>query len=193
MHYAQRESSKYNRNYCIVTFDQQLFIKAVDIIAANPDLSNVIPRLGRFLLLMYFMAMTGFIMAGRVFERLWLRVTHMFDGHAYSRVLLLQTLTAQVIVTFPFETTGSRDSIDEPALNQIWSEKTTEEKVVSDAILKPEVQLTNVLNQLYRITICQSRTAKLWIQYAAQVSLMQQFVRVERSGNFDLHLHVIAL
>ena len=35
-------------------------------------------------------------------------------------------------VTIPFQTTGTRDSIDEPALNQIWSEMTTEEKVVSD-------------------------------------------------------------
>ena len=69
---------------------------------------------------------------------------------------------------------------------------TTEEKGVSDAIQKPEVQLTNVLNQQYQITRCQSRTAKLWVQHVEQVSLMQQFVRAERSGYFALHLHVIA-
>ncbi len=33
---AQSEASKYNRNYCIVTFDQPLFVKAVDIVAASP-------------------------------------------------------------------------------------------------------------------------------------------------------------
>ena len=48
-------------------------------------------------------------MAGR--EKLWQCATHMFDGHAYSRALLLQTLAAQVIVTIPFQTTGARDSI----------------------------------------------------------------------------------
>ena len=53
---------------------------------------------------------------------------------------------------FLFRKTGARDSIDGPALNQIWSEMTTEEKVVSDAILKPEVKLTHVLSQLYQIT-----------------------------------------
>ena len=72
----------------------------------------------------------------------------MLDGHVYSRGFLLQTLTVKAIVNILFATTGSRDSIDEPALNQIWSERTTEEKGVSDAILKPLVQLTNVLNQL---------------------------------------------
>ena len=41
--------------------------------------------------------------------------------------------------------------------------------MVGDAILKPEVQLTNVLNYLYQITSCQSRAAELWIQYVEQV------------------------
>ena len=197
--YAQRESSRYNRNYCIVTFDQPLFIKSVDIIAASPESSNIIPRLGGFHLLMSFIAATGFIMAGSGLEQLWQTiygsdgVTHMLDGHAYSRALRLHTLTAQAIVTILFETTGALHSIDELALNQIWFEMTTEEIGVSDVMLKPEVlQLTNVLNQLYQTASCQSRTAKLWIQYAEQVSLMQQFVRAERSGYFALHLHVIA-
>ena len=69
-----------------------------------------------------------------------------------DHVLLLQTLTAQAIVTIIFQTTGARDSIDGPAPNQIWSEMTTE--VFSDVILKPEAQLTHVFNQLYQITSC---------------------------------------
>ena len=67
---------------------------AVDIIAASPELSNVIPRLGRTHPLMSFMATTGFIIAGCGFERLRQCVTHMLDGRAYSRALLFQTLTA---------------------------------------------------------------------------------------------------
>ena len=55
-------------------------------------------------------------------------------------------MRSQAIVYIVFETTGSRDSIDEPAINQIRSEMTTDEKRVSDAILK--VRLTNGLNQL---------------------------------------------
>ena len=96
-------------------------------------------------------------------------------------------------VTILFEPTGARDSIDESALTQILSEMTTEDIGVGDAMLKPEVlQLTNYLKQLYQTASCLSRTAKLSIQYDEQVSLMQQFVRAERSGYFALYLHVIA-
>ena len=86
--FAQSEASKYNRNYCIVTFDQPLFIKAVDIIAASPELANVVARLGGFHLLMSFMGATGFIMAGSGLEELWRTIygsdtiTCMLDGHA---------------------------------------------------------------------------------------------------------------
>ena len=62
--FAQSEASKYNRNYCIVTFDQPLFIKAVYIITAIPELANVVARFGGFHLLMSFMGATGFIMTG---------------------------------------------------------------------------------------------------------------------------------
>ena len=50
-------------------------------------------------------------------------VTHMLDGHAYSRALRLHTLTVQAIVTILFGTTGARDSIDEPALNHFFALK----------------------------------------------------------------------
>lgn len=197
--FAQSEASKYNRNYCIVTFDQPLFIKAVDIITASPELANVVARLGGFHLLMSFMGATGFIMAGSGLEELWRTIygsdsiTHMLDGHAYSRALRLHTLSAQVIVTVLFETPGALDGVDVVALNQIWSDLVAEEIGVSDAMSDPAIQqLTNTIIQLYQTASHQSRTAKLWIQYVDQVSLMKQFVRAERSGYFSLHLHTIA-
>ena len=45
---------------------------------------------------------------------------------------LLPFIPVTIPVTIPFQTTGARESIDEPAINQIWSEMTTQEKVVSD-------------------------------------------------------------
>ena len=102
-----------------------LFIKDVDIIAAIPELSDVIPRFGRFhLYWCLFLATTGFTMAGRGFDKLWQCATHMFDGHAYSRALLLQTLTAQVIVIIPLQTTGARDSIwwSSSKSNLVWND-----------------------------------------------------------------------
>lgn len=197
--FAQSEASKYNRNYCIVTFDQPLFIKAVDIVAASTELSNVVARLGGFHLLMSFMGATGFIMAGSGLEELWRTVygsdsiTHMLDGHSYSRALRLHTLSAQAIITLLFDTPSALDSVDVAALNQIWSDLIAEEIGVSGAMSDPEIiQLTNTMSRLYQTVSRQSRTAKLWIQYVDQVSLMMQFVRAERSGYFSLHLHTIA-
>jgi hypothetical protein len=197
--FAQNEASKYNRNYCIVTFDQPLFIKAVDIITATPDLSNVVARLGGFHLLMSFMGSTGYIMAGSGLEELWRTVygsdsiTHMLDGHSYSRALRLHTLTAQAIITLLFQTSGALDDVDVTGLNQIWSDLMDEKKGMSDVMSDPIiVQLTNTMRQMYQINSLKSRTARLWIQYLDQVSLMMQFVRAERSGCFSLHLHTIA-
>ena len=38
--FAHKESSLFNRSYCIVTFDKTLFIKAVDIVHANSELCD---------------------------------------------------------------------------------------------------------------------------------------------------------
>jgi hypothetical protein len=138
---------------------------------------------------MSFMGATGFIMAGSGLEELWRTVygsdsiTHMLDGHSYSRALRLHTLSAQAIVTVLFETTDALDGVDVAALNQIWSDLVAEEIAVSDAMSDPVIiQLTNTMSQLYQTASLQSRTAKLWIQHLDQVSLMKQFVRAERSG-----------
>ena len=118
---------------------------------------------------MSFMAATGFIMAESGLEQLWRTiygsdgVTHMLDGHAYSRALRLHTLTAQAIVTILSETTGARDSIDEPASNQIWLNMTTEEIGVSDAMLKPE----NYICKQWKIwkKICHLKTSIFFSQW----------------------------
>ena len=38
---------------------------------------------------------------------------------------------------------------------------------------------------------CKSRTAKLWIQYYRQITLMRRFIRAERWGNWTLHLETV--
>lgn len=57
-----------------VTFDQQLYWKAVDILATlrdNEELKNVVVRLGGFHLLMSFMGCIGKIMSGSGLDHLW--------------------------------------------------------------------------------------------------------------------------
>ena len=52
---------------CVVTFDQPLFIKAREIVAASEpgsELSKIIIRLGGFHLIMSFLGSIGYLMAG---------------------------------------------------------------------------------------------------------------------------------
>ncbi len=113
--------------------------------------------------------------------------------HAYSRALRLHTLTAQSIVTVLFETPDALEGVNVTQLRQLWSQMMSDDIIVSEAMSDPVIsKLGDVMSQLYQTVSCRSRTAKLWVQYVEQVSLMQQFVHAERSGYFPLHLHTIA-
>jgi len=69
-----------------VTFDQPLYIKAAEIVAASTDLSNVVVRFGDSHLLMSYLGSIGFIMGGSGTEAVWETVyaagtvTHNADG-----------------------------------------------------------------------------------------------------------------
>ncbi|CAG9769757.1 unnamed protein product [Ceutorhynchus assimilis] len=93
--FAAEKSKRYEKS-CIVTFDQPLFQKAVDIVEGSNKsdiVSSVIVRLGGFHTLMSFMGSVGKIMAGSGIEELLTTVyakntvPHMMSGHAYSRAL----------------------------------------------------------------------------------------------------------
>lgn len=78
---------------CIVTFDQPLYAKAVEIVySADPtdQVSKIFVRLGGFHLLMSFLGAIGFIMAGSGLEEAMetiyapRAVVHIMNGHAYE-------------------------------------------------------------------------------------------------------------
>ena len=82
---------KHNQSNCIVTFDQPLYAKSMNILLASENdllISSVTVRLGVFHLLMSFMGATGTIMAGSGIKSLWETVysantvVHMMTGHA---------------------------------------------------------------------------------------------------------------
>ena len=37
-------------------------------------------------------------------------------------------------------------------------------------------------------SLATSRTAKLWLQYMTMVNILKEFIKAERTGNFQLHL-----
>jgi hypothetical protein len=91
-----------------ITFDQPLFIKAVDIVRAcedtMPAFKNIIPRLGGFHTLMSFLACIGYLMAGTglgdLLSTIYARnsVDHMLSGKAYARAVRGHILLQKAIV-----------------------------------------------------------------------------------------------
>ena len=50
-------------------------------------------------------------------------------------------------------------------------------------------RVSNIIDEQCTNAADKSRTGKLWIQYYRQVSLIRMFIRAERTGDWELHLH----
>ena len=69
--YAQSLCDKQKLGVAPVTFDQPLYIKAVDIVQSSPDLDKVVVRLRGFHLIMSYMGAIGAVMGGSGLSELW--------------------------------------------------------------------------------------------------------------------------
>ena len=113
--YAPGLCEKQKLGIAPVTFDQPLYIKAVDIVQSSPDLDKVVVRLGGFHLIMSYMGAIGAIMGGSGLAELWETVyapntvLHMAKGHVYARAHLL---TAAALVTHVLDTPGCLTDIN---------------------------------------------------------------------------------
>lgn len=137
------EAKRLNVETPIVTFDQCLWIKAMEVICIDHkgEFDNLVIRLGGFHTLMSFLGAIGGLMAGSGLEEALQTVyaensvPHMLKGKAYSRALrghflISSALTALIVAdvlkcSLPFEVTADSD------LNEIASES---ECITSDAM-----------------------------------------------------------
>ncbi|GBN55566.1 hypothetical protein AVEN_205044-1 [Araneus ventricosus] len=93
---------------CIVTFDQPLYTKAREIVAATPegsDLSKIVIRLGGLHLLSSFFGAIGYIMQGSGIKEVLSLIyapnslDKMLTGHAYARAVIAHTLLHLTLAT----------------------------------------------------------------------------------------------
>ena len=198
--FAADKCEQEEQQTCVVTFDQPLYAKAVDMVAAESSdgkLSSVVIRLGGFHLLMSFMGAVGYIMGGSGLKELWSviyahdSVEKMLTGHAFARSLrahfLTQLALAQIILR--------EVEINEAAGKQLASlHETVMGNATSSDDLNNDPVLAAVLQSVQDVmheAAATSRTAKLWIQYHHQITLMRRFIRAERCGNWALHLETV--
>ena len=194
--FAQKEASLYNRSYCIVIFDQPLFIKAVDIVHASPELrDSMLVRLGGLHLTFSYMGSDGYIMSESGQEQMWSTayaggsITKMVSGHAYSRALRAHTLSIQAIAFLLLSAPGVLDEVNMEAIRRTWDDLLHENISLDDALLTSEVQqITDILDREIEKARNLGRTAKLWIQHYDRVLTLLRFIRAEWTGDWALHL-----
>ena len=192
-----------------VTFDQPLWLKAVNI-CLTAGLNSVVCRLGGFHLLMSYLGCIGHVMNGSGLQDMFLlnygpnTVRHMLTGKAYSRSLRGHLLVERALMFLLLELV--RTDVADTDFGRVTDRDLTElsrivervqtEKVDNESSVLNEcsslAKIDRLLDEQKRKLSSESRTACLWIQYLCWIHLVKQFIMAERTGNWQLHLETTA-
>lgn len=200
-----------------ITFDQPLWIKAVEIITDKS--LRIVCRLGGFHTLMSFLGSIGTLMKGSGLNECLQTiygenaVTHIESGKAISRALrghfLVQSALYGLLLDEFFcdereekqdDTENTGDQRDVKAFSKDEKEeiKILYKKLQKDAPNEKELEESSALTKVRSLLsekmerlVDASRTAKLWIQYMEYVNVIKMFIAGERTGNWQLHLDAI--
>jgi len=128
-------------------------------------------------------------------------VEHMMSGKAVSmavrgHLLLFAALSSVLLAKSlnlpqPYSHEIATDNPQLEELQQLYQSLMKKEKTVSD-VCSSEIlaRIQAILNE--KKSSMAGRTSKLWLQYLEIVQLLMMFIREERTGNWTLHLHMVA-
>ena len=203
--FIEKEAKKLNIPTACVTFDQPLWLKAVDIVHSAK--MNIVCRLGGFHCIMSFLGSVGHIMDGSgLVEALQccygpVATSHMMTGKAVVRAIRGHFSVESALFSFLMELVtnpmadGNAASLDQDDINEL--------KIVCSEIMNlnmtlNEEQLPRCLQKLNLVIsnckmalIKENRTARLWFQYMDHIGILKLFITAERTA--DWHLHLFAL
>lgn len=207
--FVEQQAKQLNMETACITFDQPLYIKAVEIVQSTG--MNVVCRLGGFHVIMSYLGSIGKVMEGSgISDALMscygsVTIGHMLAGKAEARAvrghLLLQSALYVLLLrhmvynenadeanpSSNVSTDKYSDNMEDLrcVYNDLLSKSTSADTVRQEkCIVNIEAQLKSIKQQL----IERSRTAKLWIQYVDYVQILQDFIRAERLSDWSLHL-----
>ncbi|GBM07447.1 hypothetical protein AVEN_26508-1 [Araneus ventricosus] len=121
-------AKRYGHDVCIVTFDQHLYTKTREILAAAPegsDLSKIVIRLGDFHLLSSGFGAIGYIMQGSGIKEVLSLIyapnslDKMLTGHACARAVIAHTLLHLTLATIISKELVIDDDMDANLQNTI--------------------------------------------------------------------------
>ena len=167
-----------------VTFDQALWIKAIEIVTAKN--MNIVVRLGGFYMLMNFVGSIGYLMDGsglyRLMETIYAKTTvpHIMPEKAIARAsrshfIVDSALTILLLEkSIPFnnntDSTACMNDLKNLYEKLIEKEVSIEQVNESPVIINIQYDLENLKRELS----VKSRTAKLWIQYVDYISIINR-------------------
>jgi len=181
----------------VITFDQPLWMKAVDIAAATG--LDIVCRLGGFHIIKSYLGAIGSVMAGSGLEELLGTVygpdtvVAMMNGNAVSRAVRGHLLVQGALVVKLVQTILDSDQLLDDihkCIADIDARKvdSSDSSVLDDDALK---QIEAALSDMKTKMSAESRTAKLWTRYIDYVQLLKLFLLAERTSNWYLHLKCI--
>ena len=179
----------------VVTFDQPLWLKSAEIIAAKS--MKIVNILGGFHLMMSFLGSMGEVIKrtglSEAFETIYETntVVHIMSektiagairGHFLIEAALVTKLLSKVEASTLQQITDILPDIEQALQNSY--EDGLIELESSKIFIQASSQLSHIKQSLSEIF----RTAKLWIQYLKYISILKHFIRAERTGNWNLHV-----
>ena len=202
--FVEKQARLLNMETACITFDQPLWLKAVEITTSNQ--MNVVCRLGAFHTIMSFLGSIGTIMEGsgltEALESVYgsVAVSHMLTGKAVARAIRGHLMIESALTVMLLQNIFS-SSVDQPLqiftaddlaqLDAMYHEVVTGKLNYNDDFLQYFLGKLNSALQHLQKTFAEYRTAQLWLQYKQYVSVLKTFITAERTA--DWHLHLAAL
>jgi len=197
------QAKKLNIITPLVTFDQPLYIKAVEVITSLS--LNVVCRMGVFHVIMSFLGSIGSVMSGSgLSEALECcygpnAVLHMISGKAVARALrghfLIDSALNILLLRTVLDTSVNSDSPGCITDADITDLRALYDSVTSKELDLPSLDTSECLRKLDSVLSAHttmlstvSRTARLWLQYMKYIDIVKTVLRAERLGDWNMHL-----
>ena len=172
-----------------VTFDQRLYVKAFEIVSSMK--MRIFVCLGGFHQLMSFLGLIGKVMEGlglgTALEIVYTPVTvsHLFSGKAYARAVRGHLLCASALQLILLkEVWDSLNSNQQNELKNIYESEEPSCLANGDISIELMVWLSVKKKELIEA----SRTSALWVSYITYISILQEFIRAEKTSNWNLQV-----
>ena len=137
-------------------------------------------------------------MAGSGLEEMWETVAknsvvHMMNGRAYARGIRAHFISESASATLLLGSSTIDESLKKDVetcfVSLLDNTATLEDLERSNALHDIDDLLSTRLSE-----VCSSgRTKKLWVQYFKLVAIIRMFIRAERCGDWQLHVHSVWL